>query len=195
MTTNAADVSGIETTPLQTGSQSYRAVLSEDQPAIELTGQPSALTLVMTMPSIETKSLFPSESIPVTAIDFERQGEGGDRVSSVVSRGEILYPEFTAVAKAAFKPPDFVGLDALEGFRIEQIGLDPEIRGLRLRLSGTAGFIRTGSQEYSKDHRLTAFDVVRGKPVMIAIIGVVGWLLPTVLAGHGMVTQLRSRRT
>jgi hypothetical protein len=181
-------------TPDATGPLIYRAVVSEDRPAIELTGQPSALTLVMTIPPAETKNLFPSESIPVTALDFTRQVEGGDRVSSVVSAGEISYPDFPSVSKAAFRPPDLVNLDKLQGFWIQAIGLDPAIRALRLQLSGTADYLKTGSEGYTKDHRLTAFDVLWDKPVMIAVLGVLGWLLPTALAGYGMVREVRSRR-
>jgi hypothetical protein len=183
MTTKAAAIQGTDTTG-RAESLTYRAMLSDDRPALELSGQPSAMTLVLTISPDETQKVFPREPIPVTALEFTWQGESGSRVSSLVSVGAIGYPSFPSIPKGEFKPPDLIGLDQLEGFQIEEIGLDPVNEGLRLRLSGIAGHVATGAREHAKDHRLTVFDMLLKKPVAIAVLGFVVWMLPTGLAGY-----------
>jgi hypothetical protein len=194
MITRAAALDGVEGQSGQTGSTTYRASPADGRPEIELAGRPAAMTLVVALSPEESQNLFPRGSIPVTALDFTRQEETGRRVSALVSGGEIGYPDFPSIRRAVFKAPDLISLDQLDGFRIEEIGLDPANCGLRFRMKGIAGEIRTGTQEFATDHRLTLVDKLLAYPVTVAILGIVAWMLPTMAAGVKLYRELRAQR-
>jgi hypothetical protein len=192
--TNAAVITGIQSGYAETESATYRARLSDSRPEIEVVGQPADLTLVLSVSPNKTHDLFPREAIPVTALDFTRQEETGNRVSALVNVGEISYPDFPSLPKAAFHAPDLIGLNQLEGFRIEKIALDPATKGLWFRLNGIAGHIWTGSREFVRDHRLTSLEVLWGNSVMLVVLLIMMWMLPTTAAGYRLYRDLQTRR-
>ncbi len=189
--TDFSRVSGITGVPDQAASRTYRAQLPDSSPSIEITGQPHSLILVLTILPEKTTDFFPKAGIPVTALDFTRQGEMGNRVTTLMEGGQITYPEYPAIAKASFTASDFIGLDRLEKFRIEEIALDPEHKGMRFRLSGVAGHIRTGSRAFSRDHRLTRFDTLRQNVKLTALFGIVVWVFPTMVGGYRLYKEFK----
>jgi hypothetical protein len=195
LTATHAGISGIDSPMPQADSVTYRATPSEDRPEIEVAGQPSALAFILTVPKEKATSLFSRGSIPVTTLDFTRQEENGSRVSALVGAGEISYPDFPGIQNVMVEPPAVIGLDQLKRFSIEEIALDPANHGMRFRLDGVAGDIRTGSATFREDRRLTALTMLWQKPSWLFFLAIVVWIIPTIVAAYRLYRDLRARRT
>jgi hypothetical protein len=195
LTATHAGISGIDSPMPQADSVTYRATPSEDRPEIEVAGQPSALAFILTVPKEKATSLFSRGSIPVTTLDFTRQEENGSRVSALVGAGEISYPDFPGIQNVMVEPPAVIGLDQLKRFSIEEIALDPASHGMRFRLDGVAGDIRTGSATFREDRRLTALTMLWQKPSWLFFLAIVVWIIPTIVAAYRLYRDLRARRT
>ena len=170
----------------------YRAHLSSHSPHVEITGQPRSLVFTLTMVPEEETTLFYEGSIPVTSLDFTRQDESGNPVTALVKDGEITYPDYPGIEKLVVKASDFIGLDRLEKFRIEEIALDPEQKGIQLRLHGIAGHIRAGSAGFPDDHRLTGLDALWKNPGLMVLLCIMVWLLPTLAGGYKLYKEERT---
>jgi hypothetical protein len=177
-------VEGVTKTADLADSLTFRGELPTHSPAIEITGQPQSLVVVLKVsPELET-NLFPSTSIPVTALDFTRQIPQGLRVTSLLKEGEITYPDHPEIEKVVFKASDFIGLDHLDEFYVERLELDRENGGIHLNLVGVAGHLRTGSLGASIDHRLTLYDVVSHSPRMVILFSMIIWVFPTTVGAY-----------
>ncbi len=178
--TEYSRVRGIEGTHYQADSLTYRARLQKPNPVVEITGQPDSLVLILTLPIEKTIDTFSEGSVPITIVGYTRQDdETGVRLTTLVKDGEITYPDYPKFEKVSFKPPDFIGLDGLNKFSIDEIALDIKHKGIRFRLEGFAAHIRTGSPQFPKDHRLTSFDTLWGNPRLMVLWSIIVWLLPT----------------
>ena len=187
-----ARVSGITELPYKAASLTYRGRLPNHSPIIRVNGQPSSMVLILTIIPEKTIDPFCKRSIPVTALDFTRQeDETGNALTTLVKNSKITYPDYPKVEKVTFKPPDFIGLDRLKNFRIEEIALDPKHKGIRLRLNGVTGHVRTGSREFFKDHRLTLFDTLWHNPRLMVLLSIIVWLFPTTAGGYRLYKELR----
>jgi len=128
----------------------------------------------------------------VISLDFTRQDESGNPVTALVEDGVITYPDYPGSERLVVKASDFIRLDRLEKFRIEEIALDPEQKGIRLRLHGIAGHIRTGSAGFAEDHRLTGLDTLWKNPGLMVLLCIMVWLLPTVAGGYKLYKEERT---
>jgi hypothetical protein len=158
--TDYGQVSGVSELPYQADSLTYKAQLPDHSPFVEITGQPRSLVLILSILPEKITHLFSKESIPVTSLDFTRQDSKGNPITTLVKEGYITYSEYPEMEKVSFQALDFVGLDPLSNFSIKEITLDPEHKGIQLRLNGLAGYVRTGSPEFPKDHRLTRLNAL-----------------------------------
>ena len=181
---NYVGIDGIREVFPEADLLTFRAQLSSHSPHVEITGQPRSLLFTLTMVPEEQTTPFYEGSIPVISLDFTRQDESGNPVTALVKDGEITYPGYPGIDKVVVKASDFIGLDRLEKFRIEQIALDPERKVIRIGLHGIAGHIRTGSPGYPEDHRLSGFDALWKNPGLMLLIGIMVWLLPTLAGGY-----------
>lgn len=186
--TNYARVKGITTSPYHSNSLTYRAQLPKHAPEVEITSLPHSLVLILTITPEKTSDLFKG-GILVSALDFTRQNRIGAPETTLVKDGEITYPNYPKIDEVSIKPTDFLGLDRLEKFRIEEIGLDPQHNGIRLRLKGIAGYIKIGSPEFQKDYRLTVFDTLWQNPILKALFSIVILVLPTTMAAYNLYLQ------
>jgi hypothetical protein len=178
------EVSGVANQPAEEQSFNLVAKLVRDS-SVEFDGQLDSLVLTITVPPERVSSLFPRGSIPVKAIRFEQQSEqGGDVVSSILKEGELWYPGFENVEKRKIVPTDFVSLDGLDKFSIEEVRLDPESKGVVLMLQGVADKITTGTPDFKVDQRLTAYDIVSNSHQMLALFGVCCWAFATSLGAY-----------
>ena len=189
---NYVGINGIRELLPEADLLTFRAQLSSHSPHVEITGQPRSLLFTLTIVPEEETTLFYEGSIPVISLDFTRQNESGNPVTALVKNGEITYPDYPGIDKVVVKALDFIGLDRLEKFRIEQIALDPQQKGIRLRLHGIAGHIRTGSQGFPVDLRLTGLDTLWKNPSVMVLLGIMVWLFPTLAGGYMLYKEEKS---
>jgi hypothetical protein len=191
LTANYSQVSGIGGLPYQANTLTYRAQLPNHRPHVEITGQPDFLVLILTMPPQHTIDPFFRDGIPVTAVDFTRQNARGEPETTLVKDGKISYPGYPKVEEVSFKATDFIGLGRLEKFHIEAMALDPEYRGIRLRLHGIAGHIRTGSRRFSNDHRLTRRNTLWQDRRLEVLLSITVSVFSATLGGYRLYKEIR----
>jgi hypothetical protein len=182
---------GVTRLPYRADSLTYRAQLPQHSPIIEIMGQPRSLVLIAAISPGGTSKLFFQGGIPVTALDFTRQSSRGDRDTTLVKDGEITYPDYPKIAKASFKASEFVGLDGLQKFHITEVALDPSHQGIRFHLNGIVAHVSSGSRAFSKDHRLTRFDILWENPRWVVLSSIVLWVFPTTVGGYRLYKEVR----
>jgi hypothetical protein len=151
--------------------------------------------VVQVEPTAGAAALLHAVQIPVTTIDFTRQGPTGERCSSLVGPGRLSYPDLPAKGSLDLETGELVSLDGLKGARIESLGVADAggQPGLTLALDGTAARIGIGTPEHPQDARLTWFDRVWAEPGLKALFAICVWLFPTTLAGWRLWGELRPR--
>lgn len=184
-------IRGISDSPFQADLLTYRIQLQKHNTEIEIEGQPGALVLILTISPEENTDLFPKEGIPVTALNFTRQNEIGNHVTTLIKDGEISYPDYPQLAKISFKATDFIGLDNLKKCRITAMNPSPEPKGIHLLLDGIAGHISIGSREFPHDYRLTLFDSLWQNPQLIILFSIILWIFPTTVGGYKLYKEMK----
>lgn len=147
--------------------------------SIEFMGQEKSLTLALTAPGEAVSKFFPQGRIPLKEIKFEKMTDGGGvPLSSLLtgSTAEISYPDYSAINKVTATSPDFVSLDSLEKFSVEEMRYDPAEKAITITMQGVAGKIATGSSDYKKDLRLTLYDSIWNNHKIIALFIAVVWV-------------------
>ena len=193
--THYGRISGITNLFYKSDSLTYRAQLPDQDRFVKIIGRPGSLVVSLTIGPEETTEPFAKGPIPIKAFDLTRQSLKGDRETTLLKEGGILYPEYPKIERVSFKSTDLIGLDRLEKFRIEEIGLDAEQKGIRLRLKGIAGYVKTGSRDFSEDHRLTRFETIRQNPRLMVLFGIIGWVFPTTLGARRLYKELKELRS
>jgi hypothetical protein len=159
-----------------------RAKLLRDS-SIEFNSQRDSLILTITVPNEKATNLFPQGRIPVTAIKFERLDGQTGRITSSLLRGsncEIIYPDYQdKIDKVTINSPDFLSVDYLQNFNIEEITYNPEEKGVSMVLQGVADKVTSGSAEYYKDHRLTIYNALWHNYKVVALFAVLCWVAGT----------------
>ena len=174
------DVTGTDNLPPNAQSTSLLTKLQTDS-SISFEGRFDSILLTLTVPPTSVANLFPKVNIPITSIRFERQtDQSGEIVSSLVTDGELSYPEYEAIARRKIASTEFISLDDLSRFSIEQIKYDPGAKGFTLSLQGIANKIKTETSDFGVDHRLTAYQAVSSNHRFILIAGLICWVLGTV---------------
>lgn len=187
-------ITGVGSLPHKTNSVTYRAQLADHSPLIELVGQPSSLVLILTIASGKPMEPLFKGRIPVTALDFSHQNPRGEPETSLTRDGEIGFPDYPNLPKVSFRAADSLSLDRLGEFHVEEIGLDQERQALRLRLNGIASRIRTGSQAFPKDLRLTRFETLSHNSRLVLLLSVVAWVFPTTIGGYRLYREVKGKR-
>jgi hypothetical protein len=184
--TEYGKVSGIMRLPYQSNSLTYRVQLPNHSPFVEINGQLHSFVLALTIPSEKIINLFSAGEIPIVAISFISQDEMGNPVTTLVKGKEskITYPKYPKIGKIMIKTPDLIELGQLNRFNIKEIALDPEHKGIRLRLDGIARQLRTGSREFPEDHRLTFFNALWQNPGLMILFSIIVWVLLTTVGGY-----------
>jgi hypothetical protein len=191
LTANYSQVSGIGGHPYRANALTYRAKLPSHRPHVEITGLADSLVLMLTMPPGHTIEPFFRGGIPVTAMDFTRQNLRGEPETTLVRDGKVSYPGYPKVEEVSFKTTDFIGLARLEKSHIEAIDLDPEHQGIRLRLHGVAGYVRTASRDFSEDHRLTRWNALWRDRRLEVLLSITVAAFSVALAGYRLYKEIR----
>jgi hypothetical protein len=153
---------------------------------VQFGGQEASLVLTVTVPPDKATPLLPQGHMLITAIKFEQlDGQSGKIFSSLTKNTtcEISYPDYDdKVGKATITRPDFLWLDDLQSFSVEDLTYNPEQKGISVRLLGVAERISSGSLEYSRDHRLTVYNALWNNHKVIALFAALCWVTGTTLA-------------
>jgi hypothetical protein len=145
---------------------------------------------MLTIPPGHTIEPFFRGGIPVTAADFSRQNPRGEPEPTLVRDGKLSYPDYPKVEEVSFKATDFIGLKRLEKFRIEAMDLDSEHEGIRLRLHGIARYVRTGSRNFSNDHRLTRLNTLWQDRRLEVLLPITVTVFSTTLGGYRLYKEI-----
>lgn len=138
---------------------SYLVELPRSKHLVEFESE-KKLVLNLTIPEKKIENLFPEGSIPVEgSMRFFRK-EGKRTLTSLVHEGKITYPKYPKIDAVSLQATDFLKIEKLEKFTIEEISMKPEHRGVEMRLYGKAGYIGVGPREFPRDCSLTMFDIL-----------------------------------
>jgi TIR domain len=159
----------------------FRVELREGSRPVEILGNADSLVIsvrVSPVPADRPVVFFSDGAIPIAALDLTREDGLGNRVSAVVAESHLSYPDSPAAAPQPIPESDAIGLDRLRRFQVRRITLDPARRGMQLELEGIAGHVATSHGYVTKDHRLTALQVLKRRPGWLAL-ALLAWMIPT----------------
>jgi len=169
----------------------YRVRLPERAAWMEVTAQPDGPILSPTFASDRSDTpIF--KGIPVATLDFTRQARAGERVdapagervSALTGKGTVTFPDYQHLGSVSLSTEDAVGIDGLDGFRINQIDLPAKSNGMHLIGTGIAKQIRTKSGKKPIPYRLTAFDALAHNGFLMTLSTMVIWVFPTTLGAY-----------
>ncbi len=178
--TDGVDLEGIAAPSSAGDLKTYRATFAAPDRMLEVESSDRGCTLVFTpAPGRSIGDVFTRQPIPLAGLDLLEERLGGGVATPLLAAGQLSYPELPAIAAVAVARDELVGLGALEKFRLRGIELDAEAPGLKLRLDGIAGKVRTAAGEFRADHRLTVFHHFRysWRWTLLAVVAV--WAVAT----------------
>jgi len=190
----AMDLMGVNSGSASTGSLSLRAPGAVDT-LVSVLGSEHGLVLQLE-PKGSAEALLDDIQIPVSALDFTRQGATGERRSTLIGPGSLGYRDLPAKGKVDLAAGEFVSLSGIEDARIRSMDVTGEGGrvGLRLRLVAVVSKARVGTPEQHRDARLTWFDWLRYDQTWAVLFAIAVWFFTTTLAGYKLWQDLRSSR-
>lgn len=173
---------------IQGMNSSSVAGLSRRNPFITVMGRDNRLKIILDTPAQKSFTIFQkmvaSKEFEFFSEDFER----GQRVTNttLLTEGSLSYPEYPKIEPITFKESNFVLLNKLDDFYIEQIEFDSEKHGLKLRLTGLAtepvSTYPNGFPMQRKDHRLTISETLGQSSKFIGVmLNLLIYLIPIII--------------
>ncbi|HBA72078.1 MAG: hypothetical protein A2X82_02695 [Geobacteraceae bacterium GWC2_55_20] len=181
-------LSGINQIPYEADSLTFRVRLPSHHSSVEITGQPHSLILAVV--GSKDTNFFSMEELPIRSIDFTHQEGIGGPQTSLIGEGTITYPDYSQIKTVRFKAPDSVDLDYLDKFSITQMSLDPMAKGIRLKLRGVAGLLKTGSRKFPTDHRLTYLDTFWQSQKLSVLVIIISWVITTTVGMYKLYKEI-----
>jgi hypothetical protein len=143
------------------------------------------------------RGLFPTRSIEVTKLTFDREDPAtGEAVTALAKNGEIRYPDYPSITPVSISASDFIILDELKNFSIDEMTLNPDQRGIHLRLRGIAGRVKTGTALFRKDNRLSVLSWAQQSPVSVTMVWLgplIGVVLYAAIEAHKIIEEHKRR--
>ena len=194
LNTEHCQISGIRDTPLHGQSLSYKASLRESHPAIEIAGRDNVLGFAVMVPPEQSQNLFAKTGMVMIGPEFIRESSQTQSTETSLVQGTegiVTYLDYPKKDKVLFKFPETIWLDKQNKFIVKDIQLKPENGGVSLRLEGTLRQLATGLPGLEKkEHYLTAFTVLQQNPVILTLLGIIGWVAPTALSIRKFIKEL-----
>jgi hypothetical protein len=158
----------------------YSVRLRESAPSIEIAAQRDGLVI---LPVIRNgpKTTDLASQVPVSALEFTRQGPFGERVSALTGKGSITFPQYPKLGSVAMSDSEVVGLEGLDKFSINKLTLSPGEHGMSLVGEGMAVQIRTRTGQIPIERHVTAFDALSQSSKLAALVAIIGWMVPTAI--------------
>lgn len=156
-----SEMRGLADIPFQQYDElTYRVRLPERASWIEVAASPDGPILSPTFAfGQSTTPIF--SHIPVTTLDFTRQGSSGERVSALTGEGTITFPDYPHLGSVPIKKDEAIGLEHLDRFTIQEISLTAHADGMHRVGDGMAKQIRTKTGQIpTQSHRLTMLDAL-----------------------------------
>ena len=169
-------------------SQTLRVVLRDDAPSFEIHGGDTGMLLILGFPLEGKVKLFSTGSLLVRELEFLEQGKSGNPVSPKNFQGKITGDGFNPIE---FRTPDYLSFGKEDVFEIKLLEFNAVTHTMHMRFDGTAHKLKTGTAKHAVDHRLTAFDYIIGHPYIMALLGIVLWMVPTTLGGWQLFKDLK----
>jgi len=165
-------------------SMTARAALRAHAPSFDIHGTDIGALLILGFSAERAVKLFSTGTMLVQGMDFLEQGKNGNPVSPESLRGTITYDsQGDALKPIEFGAPDYLSFDDDDVFEIKSLTFDGATQVMHIRFDGVAHKLKTGTAARNVDHRMTAFDYLSGQPYILALLGVVVWMVPTTFAG------------
>jgi hypothetical protein len=158
---------------------------------VEMSGTHAGPRLLMSPPAGDAYPTLLPAALRVSAVEFLTQGLTGERLSTVSGAGSIGFGDAPGAAKIDVKQGEYVILDELENFFIRKLALQAEPGAIRVQAGGVAGSLRSGPAGGVRERTLTWLDWVWHLPHSVQLLGLLAWLLPTMLAVYKLVKELR----
>ncbi len=140
-----------------------------------------------------TEALEGGTSIPITAINLFKQSRIGDRVSTLTEKQEavITYPDYADLPAVKIVSPDLLAMDDLDRVVITQIEWSTTAPGIRLVLDGRVGHVASMSGKFQRDHRVSQYDRLTHNTKLMAVLAILGWVVPTLIGARKFVKESR----
>lgn len=190
LVTDLVEIEGANAPPFPGDLLTYRVRLAETDPTVRLRSRARHLSLVATPAGSSTDELFSGRAIPLDGLELYEQGLEGVRQTSLLAPGELHYPGFE-IDPVEVAQDELVGFGDLGLFRLEELTLDPENRGLKLRLDGVVGKALTTDEAFPVDRRLSVFQRFQYSSLWNLIAVVAVWTLSTTWAGYELWKKIR----
>lgn len=139
-------------------SLTFRPELPEHRPHIEIKGTKHQLVITLTVSPSQHPTVLSEEAIPIKAIDFSKQDDSGQAVTTLVGPGKLEFPDFSQFSAKTIAGSDFVHIEPYKILMINRITLLHDKPGLMFSLDGIAKTIQTGSNGSFIDHRVSLSD-------------------------------------
>lgn len=181
LTATGASVKADDDVAAASQTSTWRVDFREGAAPVAVTGKSGEVITSITLPATPADGslpLFSGGSIPVAVIDFSTQDALGQRVSSVVGDGQLLFLDRPGAMRQVIESSSVVTLGGLSQFSIRRVSVDPKMRSLRMELDGLVDTVTTERGPLRVDHRQTALAAAMRHPLWV-IFGVFVWLLAT----------------
>jgi hypothetical protein len=194
LNTQHCSIEGVQDPLFNSQTLTYKVGLRENSPSIGITGRDNALGLVLMVPFNQADNVFPKSGMIITTPEFIRESsQTKTKESSLVegTEGIITYPDYPKIEKVSFKALETIWMDDKDQFTVKEIKLKPEVGGIYMHLVGKTGQLVTGIPGLEgNEHYITAFTVLQQNPTILALLGAVGWVVPTILSIRKFIIEL-----
>jgi hypothetical protein len=174
-------------------SETFRVTRSPATPLFSVEGARDSLSFNIEIAPERIGRSMVEETISVAEIDFDRQGSRGKRISTLITDGEIQYPDYRTIlartipAGYALRVAPEVALQLLT-LELTRIG---DQTAILMKLGGEARTIRSGTRPSPTDYRLNRFDMLWNDPTLIAVFTVAAWIFATTVGVWNFWKELR----
>jgi hypothetical protein len=189
MTAQHTEVQGAVGPLFQKQELRYQIQLPKGAAWIDIAAQPDGLVISPTFSPAQSVELL--SGLRVDALDFTRQGVSGQSESALSSNGKITFPDYPHLGTILISKDEAVGLERLDRFTIEKIGLTGNMAGLHLHGQGRVKQVRMKTGAIPIRYRLTAFDVLWHDPQLTTLLTVVFWGFPTTVGAYRQWKKLK----
>jgi len=159
MIANEIKLAGLKEFPFfHKSSLTFRPELPGHRTHIEIQGTKHQLVITLTVSPSQHSTVLSKQAIPIKAIEFSRQDDSGQTVTTLIGPGKLEFPEISEFSAKTIQANDFVYIEPYKILKIHQITLLHNQPGFKFSLDGTAKSIQTGPNESLIDHRASLSD-------------------------------------
>jgi hypothetical protein len=159
----------------QPGALSMQAALPEHSPHISVRG--TRRDFVITARHTASSGVELVGSAPISGISFLKANASGVPVSSLTGRGEISYPHHPHLASMKLSPGEVLDLQDIRSARVSDVSLQPEGRGIALRVEAVVHTGHLSSNGVTRDLRASVFDARRQRWQGAGLLLAAAWAL------------------